>query len=159
MITHQPQDHSTTVGTLYDRHSAELDRALARSYPQVSGAMREDAASHAWEQLLRKPADFLHYDASPMAWLFVVARHELWKLAGNGTVSLDVMAETTGQTADSELELSELRSRIGRLKPAQQVAMTARLLGLSYHQVMKATGRSYTWVNRHTVEGRKALAA
>ncbi len=47
MTTHQPQGHTTTIGALYDRHGAELDRALARSYPQVSGAMREDAASHA----------------------------------------------------------------------------------------------------------------
>jgi hypothetical protein len=37
------------------------------------------------------------------------------------------------------------------------VALTCRLLGLSYKDAQRATGHTYTWVNRHITEGRRAL--
>ena len=57
-----------------------------------------------------------------------------------------------------QLEARELLRQVDVLRPGPRTALTCKLLGLSYKQVQRATGHTYTWVNRHIVEGRRALA-
>src|SRR4051794_41980403 len=65
----------------------------------------------------------------------------------------------TSDTLHDQLEARELVRRVNQLRPQQRVALTCRMLGLSYEEAMQATGHTYTWVNRHITEGRRALEA
>ncbi|MGH2763227.1 MAG: RNA polymerase sigma factor [Thermoleophilaceae bacterium] len=75
-------------------------------------------------------------------------------------------AEATGEPVDGPddrtspelvLDAHEAIRLVGQLTPNQRLAMSLRVAGYSYRELADLTGQTYTWVNRHLTEGRRAL--
>jgi DNA-directed RNA polymerase specialized sigma24 family protein len=142
------------VEDVYREWNRELLRGLRRRFSTTPFETLEDAASHAWVQFVRNQPP----DEYALAWLKLVARHEVFHLVKRAELTYDELPrDAGGYTLDEQLEARELLDRVRRLKPTQRTALTCKLLGLSYEQTQQATGRTYTWVNRHVTEGRAAL--
>lgn len=159
--------HSAEVAALYRRFHARLLRALVRTFPHVTQQTLEDAAAFAWEQLCRKRPGFIHPD-DPLGWLYVVARRDVLRILQREVreglrddVELD--GEVDQRSVGDLVDVVALRLALASLKPQQRTALTGRAMGLRYLETAAATGRTYTWVDRHTREGlaamREAVAA
>jgi RNA polymerase sigma factor (sigma-70 family) len=160
----RPQRHSDGEPTvsyrgreaeLFRRHQHELV-LMVQGRLSVPRELAEDACSLAWLQLLRRPPTH----ENVVGWLYLVAKREALALlyrysreeepeAGD-----EPMIETDG--LDAVVAKQEARL-IARLKPQQRLVLLLRGEGYSYSQIQTATGKSYTWVNRHLSEGRAAL--
>lgn len=155
---------------LYRQHQQPALRRLRRSLGGQPAQAAEDALADAWVILARKPASYLHSDGAELTgWLVKVAR----RIALNDKrlrvrtelLQLDTLPEETGISLDAyeetvaRMELREMREQLDTLTEGQRLALTGRLLGLSYDQLAAATGRTYTNINRHITEGRAALRA
>lgn len=116
----------------------------------------EDAAAEAWRILHEKGCP--HADAR--WWLKVVARHEAFdarrKRLGERLDDGALAALTPAPTPRRDDALDLLHA-VGRLHPMQRYALARQAAGLSYHEIVAESGRTYTWVNRHLAEGRAAL--
>jgi DNA-directed RNA polymerase specialized sigma24 family protein len=130
-----------------------LEARLAAAFTDLPRASVEDAAQHAWEQLLRKPPE--HFAGrDPLPWLLVVARNAL--RVERRRRQTELLGEPVAPALDLDQAL-DVRAAFAALSRHQQTALTCRGLGLRYREASRATGRTYTWVNRHISEGRKAL--
>jgi DNA-directed RNA polymerase specialized sigma24 family protein len=118
----------------------------------VVGDEAEDAASFAFLQLCRHRRRLS--EGNIEGWVFTVARHRAFTLRRHREVPSESVRATHD---DGGFELVEAMDALSHLGSFQQTALMCRMLGLSYEQACEATGRSYTWVNRHTSEGRAAL--
>jgi DNA-directed RNA polymerase specialized sigma24 family protein len=146
------------VESVFPDWNEAILRSLRRRFHGTPLATLEDGASFAWAALVaRPPAD----DSSLLGWLIVVARHEVLRLLRRWEQPHELLPERFGgsDSLGEQLEARELLDRIGELRPGQRTALTCRALGLTYKEAQRATGRTYTWMNRHVVEGRRALAA
>lgn len=156
-----------TLEQLYRQHHKPTLTRLQRC--GFAAERTEDAMAEAWIILGRKldqDPDYLHEDTAG-AWLFTVARRELYRTiqADKRRCTLDTDACTahyaTSYTTEDEalanIELDHLVDAIRHQRAGRAAPIMARLLGLSYHETMAATGRTYTAVNRGVTEGRAEL--
>jgi DNA-directed RNA polymerase specialized sigma24 family protein len=143
----------------------EVLRDLRSLYGDAYSAIHEDAAQHAIEVVLRRGPDAFD-ERGIDGYCIAVARHYVGhEHRRHGRRRTDLADDAEGSRAagafdiDDAIELRDLRAGIDALNPNQRLALTGRLLGLSYKQIQAATGCSYTWVNKHTAKGRTALRA
>lgn len=147
------------VDALYRAHNDHVLRALRRTFPRADEARLEDGLQHAWTQLCGKRPEWIDPDRDPAAWLFTVARNHVRRGYTRGGEDDDVSALAAPTHVAEQVIAREQMSLLEHLPVSQRTALTCRMLGLSYVEAGAATGRTYTWVNRHTREGRAALRA
>jgi RNA polymerase sigma factor (sigma-70 family) len=145
------------IETLYRECSDDLYRALRRRFDcSVSDALIEDACQAAWTIAWRCRA---RVSGEFMAWLVVVARHELLALlrkqSGEFWLGDDVL-ERLDCDSDPQVacEARLILETLAGLTANQRVALGLVVAGYSYDEVAALTGKTYTWVNRHVSEGR-----
>jgi RNA polymerase sigma factor (sigma-70 family) len=150
------------VERLYREHARYLRNIMRRRFSRTSvpDALIEDACAEAWliAWRYRETID----DARPLAWLVVVATHELFALLRKlRNETDDGGVEPFTNVGDPELafETREALEALSSLKPQQREALGLRAGGFSYEEIQALTGRTYTWVNRHVSEGKRALHA
>jgi RNA polymerase sigma factor (sigma-70 family) len=114
----------------------------------------------------------------PLAWLYTTVKREAWALRRKASrrreVSLDGVGEaeedeqpwiealpsdapTPDERAARDEELATRRELIGALKPDHRRALGLLGMGLSYAEICRLTGWTYTKVNRCVAEGRSEL--
>jgi DNA-directed RNA polymerase specialized sigma24 family protein len=144
------------VDAVFADWNARIMRSLERRFQGTPHATLEDGAAFAWERLAAKPPTD---DERLLGWLIVVARHEVLRLLRRWEHPHEPLPDAfpASDSLENQLEARELVREVAALRPGQRTALTCRLLGLTYKQAEQATGRTYTWVNRHVVEGRAAL--
>ena len=117
-------------------------------------------------------------DCDPLAWLYTTVKREAWGLRRRASrrreVSLDappvrgdegqpwveaLPGDAPGplELALRSAELAEVRGLMAGLKPDERRALLLLGLGLSYAEIRRLTGWTYTKVNRCIAEGRAAL--
>lgn len=159
---------ATTLDQLYREHNAQILARLTR-FTRGLGEIADDALANVWAQLAATPRELAPETAA--FYIYVSARHEavrMLKKAGRTIPVDDVTVYSDVQDRDPVHELvvsrdrvSELLSMLGAdspLKLSQRQALGARIVGLSYDEAGEQLDRSFTWMNRHTSEGRKAAA-
>ena len=116
-------------------------------------------------------------DCDPLAWLYTTVKREAWGLRRRASrrreVSLDSppvgddgqpwVEGLPGETPEPlelalrSAELVEVRGLMAGLKPDERRALLLLGVGLSYAEIRRLTGWTYTKVNRCIAEGRAAL--
>jgi RNA polymerase sigma factor (sigma-70 family) len=139
---------------LFRRHHERLV-GLLQSRLRVPRELAEDACSVAWIQLLRKQPR----GDQIVGWLYTVAKHEAFVLMRRAR--REALCEELAWLTAAELhEIVAARDTLrllAHLKPQQRHVLQLQAEGHSYKAICQLTGRSYTWVNRHITEGRRAL--
>jgi RNA polymerase sigma factor (sigma-70 family) len=150
------------VERLYREHGGYLRNIMRKRFSctSVADALIEDACAEAWLIAWRHRETI--DDTRPLAWLVVVATHELFALLRKRRNETDERgSEPFTNVGDPELafEAREALEALSGLKPQQREALGLRAGGYSYEEIQARTGRTYTWVNRHVSEGKRALRA
>jgi RNA polymerase sigma factor (sigma-70 family) len=152
------------VERVYRDHADAVHGAVRRRFSRtaVSDALIEDGCAQAWTIAWRS-RERIEPD-NPVGWVVVVAVHEVFALLRKSRFeSLHELEPdlATSQAGDPglALEVREALKMLGALKPSQTLVLTLKTAGFSYKEIEEITGRTYTWVNRHVSEGRKALRA
>jgi RNA polymerase sigma factor (sigma-70 family) len=153
---------------LFRDHGDGLVRAIRRRL-RCGDALAEDACAFAWLQLWRtRPASRERI----FGWLYVVALHEGLRLlrACARELSAEDRPGTDGYAASSleqriadphttelSIEARDALHALASLKPRQRGALTLKAAGYSYREIADLLGVTYTYVNRHLTEGRRAV--
>jgi RNA polymerase sigma factor (sigma-70 family) len=145
--------------------------AIARRN-SVNAADAEEALQEAIVSFIR------HFDpgrgAPPLAWLTLTLKRQCWRRRRDQHLDRHVgqEAERGGEEFGSVLEsipsptsgLEELilkreeaRTRLGRLKSDERIALLLQAAGFSYSEIGERRGWSYTKTNRCVNEGRASL--
>jgi RNA polymerase sigma factor (sigma-70 family) len=151
------------VQQAFREHGDALLWSMRRHFPRVQPALIEDVCAEAWAIAwrYRDEVDPGH----EFAWLVVVARHELYRLAhkrrrelldGDGQAGMIHAREGDPELA---LEAREALRALDALTPNQRRAIALRTAGFSYEEIQAIEDKTYTWVNRHLTEGTRALRA
>src|SRR4051794_16402896 len=147
---------------LLSRHSAGL-LATARRY-SLTPEDAEDAYQRGMEILLTKAPTTTEEELLP--WLTTVVKHEAFAVRrSSGRV---LLTEAAGDGEPDEIAWTDERAerferlRVGaeamsNLKPQEIRCLLLRAEGLSYQEICRATGWTYTKVNRCLTEGRRAF--
>lgn len=147
------------VEAVYRGHAEELRLALRRRFDSsVPDVLIEDACGSTWLIAWAKRHEIR--DGNAMGWLVTVALHEALALLrkrrferpGDGAEPADART-----SPDLIREAHEALELVAGLTPNQRVALSLQLAGYSYKELAEATGKTYTWANRHVSEGRAAL--
>jgi len=158
-----PGDAISTAEHVEHDQAAELFRreheALVRRLQSrlgVSRELAEDACALAWLQLIRvRPRrDRIG------GWLYTVAKHEAFALIARSRREVaveDLCASASAIELDGVVDARDVLRLIDELKPQQRLVLLLRAQGHTYRSICDITGRTYTWVNRHISEGRRAL--
>jgi RNA polymerase sigma factor (sigma-70 family) len=162
----RPSRHEIERATLglLQRHGPQI-LATARRYA-ATPEDAEDAYQRGLEILLTKAPTTREADLIP--WLKTVVKHEAFALrrqreraapvSEDGQLGEPPGAEaTTHQQAERYERLRVGAEALGRLKPQEMRCLLLKAKGLSYKEICRATGWSYTKVNRCLTEGRKAF--
>jgi DNA-directed RNA polymerase specialized sigma24 family protein len=166
-----PADRRNALAAFYARHHYRLTRALRARVHAVDDTVIADACAHAWLQLVRRPD--INLDNQGLRWLTITATHEAWRLTDTsreqpaGSLSTDAepgeLAEPCGN-ADDPLALAiahethhQRTQHFADLRPRERRDLYLQALGLRYREIARATGSSYTAVNRRLTEGRAHL--
>lgn len=139
---------------LFREHHIRLVAQLRR-HLDVPNDLAEDACARAWEQLLRyEPAG-----EEVIGWLYTVAKHEAFTMIArrNRETPLEELAQRPAGDLEAVVEARRTLHLLGELNPRQRQVLRLRAQGHSYASICQATGHTYTWVNRHMTEGRRAL--
>jgi len=148
---------------LYRRHQARLVRVISVAV-NTSAELIEDACQTAWTILLRRQPD----RATVWSWLYVVALHEAYRLAGIERRELHI-ADLSPELAwdnritnrvklDDQLEARDALRALAQLPESQRRDLTLRVAGYSYHAIAQITGdRTYTNVNKHLAKARAGI--
>src|SRR5829696_4595752 len=150
---------------LLARHSGQI-LAIARRYA-ASSEDAEDAYQRALEILLTKAPTTREEELVP--WLKTVVKHEAFALrrqrdrltpvTGDGeAVERGTAPAATHDQAERYERLSQSAEALRRLKPQEIRCLVLRAQGLSYREICRVTGFTYTKVNRCLTEGRQALS-
>lgn len=94
-----------------------------------------------------------------VGWLYTVAKHEAFAALGRDrrATPVDELPQRIGSEGpETQVEARETLRLIGELRPQQRLALLLRAEGFSYQEIADRTGKTYTWVNRHLTEGRRA---
>jgi RNA polymerase sigma factor (sigma-70 family) len=164
----RPSRHEIERATLrlLQRHGPQI-LATARRYA-ATPEDAEDAYQRGLEILLTKAPTTREADLIP--WLKTVVKHEAFALrrqreraapvSEDGRLGEPAGAEaSTHQQAERYERLRVGAEALGRLKPQEMRCLLLKAKGLSYKEICRATGWSYTKVNRCLTEGRKAFLA
>jgi RNA polymerase sigma factor (sigma-70 family) len=147
--------HRGIEDALFRLHHQRLVVGIQRRLG-ISHEMAEDAVAFAWMQLVRKQPDCDNL----AGWLYTVAKHEAFALirsARRCQPAEQVEPDECGPAPQRILDGRRTLTLLDRLKPQQCLVLRLRMAGLSYEEICQCTGRTYTWVNRHVTEGRRAL--
>ena len=157
---------------LFARYHVRLERAVARR-TAIRACLVEEACSFAWMQFcLHQPERERAYP-----WLVVVARNEAIRMARSGerAAPLDPPAPPgIGRPTLSLVECApdpiethvgrELRERarealvaVAELPERQRRPMALKVAGLTYQEIQRELGWSYSQVNRHLTRARRRL--
>lgn len=157
----EPPD--VVVETIH-RNAASLVR-LARRH-SLCADDANDAYQRGIEIFLRK-SDTVEPETA-LAWLRTVVKHEAMavrrsrlQLLGPEDVDLDLHESPAVPTPEEQVatfdRLASSAEAFQRLKPHEVRALWLKAQGLSYEEIAKVTGWSYTKVNRCLTEGRRAF--
>jgi RNA polymerase sigma factor (sigma-70 family) len=156
---------SAEVGALYAR-SAGLVRGHVRCGVGAPEAVIEDACQVAWSRLLHHRERVSHDRA--LAWVMTTAVREAFKLIRHTDreVSLDQMAEETGDglirwTSPPADEAAEARLRLELLEALperQQRLLWLQGLGFGYRETAARAGVTERTVERQLAKARRRLA-
>lgn len=133
----------------FDRLASQLARRFRCSLDDA-----EDAMQIAFMRLVERQPE-----GNIAGWLFTVAKHELFiRLRELRREQPEAEAENLA-TVDlrEHLDIADLVALLGALKPQQRRCLVLQAFGYSYAEIGEETGQSFTWVNRHLTEGRRAL--
>jgi RNA polymerase sigma factor (sigma-70 family) len=150
---------------LVARHSASV-LASARRYA-ATPEDAEDAYQRSLEILLTKAPTVREPEL--LAWLRTVVKHEAFALrrqrdrltpvSGDGEpVERVTQATAPHEQAERYERLRQGAEALRRLKPQEVRCLVLRARGLTYREICRTTGWTYTKVNRCLTEGRVALA-
>jgi RNA polymerase sigma factor (sigma-70 family) len=148
---------------LFRKHHGHLLR-IVRSRVVAPEALIEDACSIAWEQFMRhQPAR----GVTLIGWLRTVAVREAWRLSTTqrrqpsleDVVDPESMGGSRGETweavipggADTEerVEAKQALGVLAELPDKQRRYLTLAVGGYGYDEIARATGATYTNVNKH----------
>jgi RNA polymerase sigma factor (sigma-70 family) len=148
------------VTAMLARHGATLRRVARQA------SLCEDDASDAVQRALEiyvRRLDTVEV-ATEAAWLKVVVRHEAYAIrASRADTTVDPELHVDAPAADRSVEEQVLSSeRVSRsaealrsLKPDEARALMLKAHGLSYEEIGRHCGWTYTKVNRSITEGRR----
>lgn len=154
-----PADRRGDEAELFRAHH---DRLVGRLSRHLGGErdIAEEACTLAWLQLLRLQPERTD---TLVGWLYTVAKHEAYALlrrrrreVAHDELEPDPAAAAAGDPFE-QLAQVDLLALIGQLSPQQRLALGLFARGYSYREICAATGKSYTWVNRHITEGRARI--
>jgi RNA polymerase sigma factor (sigma-70 family) len=155
------------------QRSGHLLRQQARRHAELPQDA-EDALQSTYVRFIER----YRADCEPLAWLYTTVKREAWGLRRKSSrrraVSLDApcgsvdsdapwveaLPSGTADPADLAIraeDLDEHRQLLAALKPDQRRALGLFGAGLSYAEICRATGWTYTKVNRSIAEGRAEL--
>jgi hypothetical protein len=158
------------IAALYTRHAARLRRAISARARGLDATLVDEACAFAWEKLLRRlDIDVTRYYAD--RWIYKVALHRARVLGPRGPSRAAVRQperrrQRPTRTARPRRRHRRDRRRSRRMRDGARgprraaLARASRALALrprlSYEQIAKVTGTSYTAVNRWLDRGKKA---
>lgn len=168
-----PDNHHEIAERIYTENHQRAARTLARRYGRpASGPDIQDAISAATMRLiehLRRGGEI----ADEAAWFAVVVHREYLRHyrtpAYRNSRPLTLTVEDThpdnvpspeGALIDDATDAGIRRAldqALGRLSPLQREVITAQASGLTYAQITKRTGLSYTAVNKAIQRARRNL--
>jgi RNA polymerase sigma factor (sigma-70 family) len=147
-----------------ERHDFLLAIARRNAHTEVDAV---EAVQEAFASFLA------HFDsqggAPPIAWLVLTLKRQCWRQrrvarldlqAGpprDGEDVLESLASSAPETAERVIEREDARRRLACLKPDERTALGLFAAGLSYEEIGRRRGWTYTKVNRCISEGRAAL--
>jgi DNA-directed RNA polymerase specialized sigma24 family protein len=159
------------IAALYIHHAAQLRRSISARARGLDPTLVDEACAFAREKLLRRPdIDVTRYDA--YRWIYKVALHRAWVLgravlreqpSGSLSGADDDRPEPPGHDLDlvdvvaDRVECATVREVLGELHWRERRELLLYAHGLSYEQIAKVTGTSYTAVNPWLDRGKKAL--
>jgi RNA polymerase sigma factor (sigma-70 family) len=140
---------------------ASFQHKLVRQLTRHLGGDRhlaEEACAFAWLQLLRRQPD----RARIGGWLYTVGKHEAYAILRrrrqvDDDADLEQQPRRSAEDPLEQLEHQELLALVECLSAPQRLALGLFARGYSYGQICAATGKTYTWVNRHITEGRARI--
>lgn len=146
-------EHADSLLGVARRHSLCLDDA-------------QDAYQRAIEILIRHSRR-LEEDGAPR-WTHTVVKHEAMRLRASRTrmvasEEVDLDAHEASRLPDAEERvaafdrMTRTAEAMQRLKPQEVRALWLRAQGLSYEEIARVSGWTYTKVNRCVTEGRRSL--
>jgi RNA polymerase sigma-70 factor (ECF subfamily) len=152
-VAHTSVPASTEVEQQFAESFDRLARRLARRFG-CSLDDAEDAMQTAFIRLIEHRPE-----GNIGGWLFTVAKHELFaRLRELRRERPEAEAQNlTAADLHDHVEAADFLARLGKLKPQQQRCLALQAFGYSYEEIGEQTGQSFTWVNRHLTEGRRAL--
>lgn len=159
-------DAEDEVLRLLHEHAAELLRFARRFSLCADDA--QDAYQRSLEILLRRVRS--DPPEHPLRWLRTVIRHEAatvreQRLRDVDREELDLDRheirgfEDPADRAEQFEQLAHAAEAMRRLKPQEVTALALRAEGLSYREICRRTGWTYTRTNRAVTEGRRAFVA
>jgi RNA polymerase sigma factor (sigma-70 family) len=156
---------------LFRRHNDHLLR-IVRGLVVAPDALIEDACAMAWEQLMRhQPVR----GPTLIGWLRVVAIREAWRLSSiqrrqprledivdpssRGASFDETWEAVIPGSADTEREIEAKRALrvLAELPEKQRRYLSLLVGGHSYGEIMRATGATYTNVNKHLTRARASV--
>jgi RNA polymerase sigma factor (sigma-70 family) len=157
-----PSQHGDEAD-LFSSYHDELVRKVGRALRGVSPATIEDACSTAWAQFLRHQPE---RDQNWRAWLVRVAWREALllhrrerRLDQAGLDSVPELMDPRPSPQLQRLELNEALDVVAQVPERRRRLAILRLMGLSYDEIGKVTGLSYTRVNRLLAEANAHMRA
>jgi RNA polymerase sigma factor (sigma-70 family) len=144
------------VESLFRQHARYLQRVLRRRFDQ---SLIEDACASAWAIAWTHRERIA--DQNLIGWLVTVARREALRLLRRrgSEISVEALSELAGHRDEIELavEARECLALLRQLGPNQRLALSLRVAGFGYREIVELTGKTHTWMNRHVAEGRARL--
>jgi DNA-directed RNA polymerase specialized sigma24 family protein len=149
------------VERLYRESADHLQRIVRNRFQRdsVPDGLIEDACAEAWAIAWRHRGRL--EAENPIGWVIVVAVNEVLALLRKRRHERaeELAPETVAEAGNPDLALdfSELIGAVANLKPSQRTTLLLQAAGFSYAEIQQLTGQTYTWVNRHITEGRRAM--
>jgi RNA polymerase sigma factor (sigma-70 family) len=161
------------IAAFYAECADRVRRAVAAKVV-VPEETIDDACQTAWAILMRR-AD-VTLDERGVSWLATVAIREAWRLNSARKLPVgtfqgdprghddsdmpepaDALTSGTEEQAIARLQHAERTADLEALKPRERRDLYLFALGYRYDEIARATGSSYTAVNRRLTEGRAHL--
>lgn len=137
---------------LFERFGPTLVGRLSRLCPW--GELAEDAAAESWRILCERGCPHSEVEA----WLTLVARRELFRLAARRRREVAAAAELgVADPVAVQVAAREALRAVAGLRPRQRHALSRQVAGLTYREIAAESAVTWTHVNRHITEGRAAL--
>lgn len=149
------------IERLFHEHHRRLLSCVRRRFPTVPNAVIEDACAQTWLIAWRERRRVEPQNV--FGWLLVVASNEVCALLKKRRREADIdsldLTHVLASDSDPEasLEFREALRALAALNDNQRVALALRAAGYSYSEIQELLGCTYTWVNRHVTEGKRAL--